>query len=61
MWNDHVASGIQVDYGDDLDLASIYKFMSAAQLEEIYNLAAQSRAALSRSKESTNSFAAFKS
>jgi len=44
---DHVAKDIHLDYGDVLDLASIYKFMSAVKPDEIYHLAAQSHVGIS--------------
>ncbi|HYV29076.1 MAG TPA: GDP-mannose 4,6-dehydratase, partial [Candidatus Eisenbacteria bacterium] len=44
---DHIAKDIQLDYGDVLDLASIYKFMSAVKPEEVYHLAAQSHVGIS--------------
>jgi GDPmannose 4,6-dehydratase len=44
---DHIVNDIHLDYGDVLDLASIYKFMSAVQPDEVYHLAAQSHVGIS--------------
>lgn len=44
---EHIANDIHLDYGDVLDLASIYKFMSAVRPDEVYHLAAQSHVGIS--------------
>jgi GDPmannose 4,6-dehydratase len=44
---DHIAKDIHLDYGDVLDLASIYKFMSLVKPDEVYHLAAQSHVGIS--------------
>jgi GDPmannose 4,6-dehydratase len=44
---EHIARDINLDYGDVLDLASIYKFMSAVKPDEVYHLAAQSHVQIS--------------
>jgi GDPmannose 4,6-dehydratase len=43
----HIANDINLDYGDVLDLASIYKFMSRVKPDEVYHLAAQSHVQIS--------------
>jgi GDPmannose 4,6-dehydratase len=44
---DHIALDIHLDYGDVLDLASIYRFMSTVKPDEVYHLAAQSHVGIS--------------
>lgn len=44
---EHIAREITLDYGDVLDLASIYKFMAGVRPDEIYHLAAQSHVQIS--------------
>lgn len=44
---EHIVSDIHLDYGDVLDLASIYKFMSVVKPDEVYHLAAQSHVGIS--------------
>jgi len=39
---EHIGSEINLDYGDVLDLASIYKAMNLVRPDEVYHLAAQS-------------------
>lgn len=43
----HIADRLQLEYGDVLDLASIYRVMKMVEPDEIYHLAAQSHVQIS--------------
>lgn len=44
---EHIGSRLHLEYGDVLDLASIYRVMKLVKPDEIYHLAAQSHVAIS--------------
>ncbi len=44
---EHIIGGLRLEYGDVLDLASIYRVMKLVQPDEIYHLAAQSHVQIS--------------